>query len=135
MNSRIGSAMVSIAALVAASLPVVSHASDNPALDRCVQLFVKEVVPADHAVEIRQDDILASIKRISSTRSKVTLTAQGEKYSRVFGRAQCVIDDNGSLVTAYLYNSKAGPLGYGRPKVLARNVDARTAFVDDTKPF
>jgi hypothetical protein len=138
MNSRIGRTVVSLAAIVAATVPVASRASDNPALDRCVQIFVKEVVPADHSVEIRHDAIRASTKAISATRSKVTLIAQGEKYSKLFGRASCVIDRNGSLVALYLYDPKAGP-GYSRPKVLARNIDAtqglHTAYADDTKPF
>jgi hypothetical protein len=139
MNSRIGRTLVSLAVLAAASLPLASHASENPALDRCVQTFVKEVVPADRQVEIRHEDILASTKAISATRSKVTLVARGEKYSKLFGRASCVIDRNGSLVAMYLYDSKPGPMGYGRPRVVARNVDAtegsRTAYADDVKPF
>lgn len=135
MNSRIVRTLVSLAALAAASLPVASHANNNPALDRCVQLFVKEVVPAGHPVEIRRDDILATVKPISLTRSKVRLTAQGEKHSKIFGRGECVIDNNGSLISAYLYDSKTAFWGPSRPKLLARNVDARVAFVDDTKAF
>jgi hypothetical protein len=46
-----------------------------------------------------------------------------------------VIDRNGSLVAMYLYDSKPGPMGASRPKVLARNVDARVAYSDNTKPF
>ena len=127
--------LVFLAALVAASAPTAGHASDNPALDRCVQLFVKEVVPADRAVEIKHDAILASTKAISATRSNVKLVARGEKYSKLFGSASCVIDRNGSLVAMYLYDTKPGLLGPSRPKVLARNLDARTALSDDTKPF
>jgi hypothetical protein len=135
MNSRIGRTMVALAALVGASMPVASQADDNPALDRCVRMFVKEVVPANHSVEIKRDDIVASTKAITATRSKVTLIARGEKHSKLFGRASCVIHRDGSLIAMYLYDSKPGPISFGRPKVLARNVDARTAYADDMKPF
>jgi hypothetical protein len=135
MNSRIGKSLVSLVALGAVSVPAASHASDNPALGRCVQLFVKEVVPVDHSVDVRHDVILASTKAISETRSSVQLIARGDKNSKLFGRASCVIDRNGSIVAMYLYDSKPGPMGASRPKVLARNVDARVAYSDETKPF
>ena len=139
MKIRMSKPVLSLAALVAAWLPIVSHASDNPALDRCVQMFVEEVVPADHSSEIRHADIVASIKPINATRSRVMLIAQGEKDAKLFGRASCVINRKGSIVVMYLYDPKPGQPAYGRPRVFARNVDAtqgsRTAFADDTKPF
>jgi hypothetical protein len=135
MKSRIGRTLTSLAALVAAAAPVASHASENPALDRCVQIFVKAVVPTNRPVEIEHEAILASTRSLTATRSSVSLVARGEKNSKLIGRASCVIDRNGSIVAMYLYDAKPGPMGAGRPKVLARNVDARVAFSDDTKPF
>jgi hypothetical protein len=130
--------MALLAALTAAAVPVASRASDNPALERCVQIFVKEVVPADHSVKIRREDILASIKAVSATRSKVTLLAQGEKHAELFGRASCVIERSGLLVAMYLYDPKSGPMP-SRPRVLARNLDAkqgsRIAYAGEMKPF
>jgi hypothetical protein len=131
--------ITSFAALVAASVSVASHASDNPALERCVQMFVTEVVPADHSVEIRREDILASTTAINATRSRVTLIARGEQHGAVFGRAACVIDRSGLLVAMYLYDpQQSGPIP-SRPKVLARNLDAkqgsRTAYAGEMKPF
>jgi hypothetical protein len=135
MRSRIGRTTIALAALVGAIAPVASHANENPAVDRCVQLFIKEVVPADHSVEIEHEAILTSIRPMSATRSNVKLIARGERRSKLFGRASCVVDHNGSLVAMYLYDTKSGPMGSGRPKVLARNVDARTAQSDNMKPF
>jgi hypothetical protein len=135
MKSRIGKTVVSLAALVAASVPVASQARDNPALDRCVDIFVKEVVPANHSVEINREDIVASTKEISATRSEVMLIARGEKNAKLFGRASCVIHRNGSLVAMYLYDTRPGQMALGRPRLIARNLDARVASADDTKPF
>ena len=139
MKTRISKSVFSLAALVAASLPIASHAGDNPALNRCVQMFVEEVVPAGHSSEVRHSNIVASIKPINAARSQVVLIAQGEKDAKLFGRASCVIGRNGWLVAMYLYDTKPGQPGYGRPRVLARNIDAtqdsRTAFADETKPF
>jgi hypothetical protein len=139
MKSQISKSVVSLAALVAALAPVASHASANPALDRCVQMFVEEVVPADHSSEVRLEDIVASIETINASRSRVGLVARGEKNARLFGIASCVIDRDGTLIAMYLYDRKPGQLGYGRPRVLARNVDAtqvaHAASADVTKPF
>jgi hypothetical protein len=131
--------MTLIAAIAATVVPVVGHADVNPALERCVQIFIKEVVPAGSSVDVRHEDILASTRAISTARSAVTLIARGEGSSVRLGRASCVIHRNGSLVAMYLYGANSGPRGSNRPKVLARNLDAtqgaRTASVDDTKPF
>lgn len=139
MKSRMSKSVFSLAALVVAALPTASHSADNPALDRCVQMFVEQVVPADHSLEIRHEDIVASMKPINGSRSEVMLIAQGEKDAKLFGRASCVIDRNGLLVAMYLYDTKPGQPAYGRPRLLARNVDATQgrsiAFADDTKPF
>ena len=135
MNTRIGKTLIALAALGAASVPTASSANDNPALNHCVQLFVKEVVPADHSADIRHADIVASTRAVSARRSNVKLIARGEKNGKLFGRASCVIDRDGSLVAMYLYDSKPSSMSVSRPKVLARNVDARTAFADQTKPF
>jgi hypothetical protein len=135
MNIRIGKTLIALAVLGTVSVPTASIANDNPALNHCVQLFVKEVVPAGRAVDIRHADIIASTQAVSATRSSVKLIARGEKNAKLFGRASCVIHRNGSLIAAYLYDSKPSSMGVSRPKVLARNVDARTAFADQTKPF
>jgi hypothetical protein len=139
MKRRMVKSVVSLAALITASTPVVSHANDNPALERCIQIFVENVVPADRTAEIRREDIYTSIKWISGTRAKVTLLAQDQKYDKPIARASCVTHRKGSIVAMYLYESKSGLAGYSRPKLLARHVDAtqgpRTAFADDTKAF
>ena len=139
MKRRMVRSVVSVAALIAASLPVASHAGNNPALDRCVQIFVDNAVPAGRTADIRREDISASIKWITGTRAKVTLIAQEPTSHKVISRASCVTHRNGSLVSMYLYDAKPGLAGYGRPKLLARHLDAtqdvRTAFSDDTKPF
>jgi len=139
MKHRMVRSVVSVAALIAASLPMASHASDNPALDRCVQIFVENAVPPGRTADIRREDIAASIKWITGTRAKVTLIAQEAKSDKVISRASCVTHRSGSIVAMYLYDAKPGLAGFGRPKLLARNVDAkqevRTAFSDDTKPF
>jgi hypothetical protein len=139
MKSRKVKSVVSLAALIAASVSVASHADTNPALDLCVQKFVAEVVPADHTSEVRHADIVASIKPITASQSKVMLIAKGESDAKLFGQASCVIDRNGMLVAMYLYDAKLRQPTYGRSRVLARNVDAtqgaRTAFADGTKPF
>lgn len=135
----ISKVVLSLTTIVGASMPFATRASDTPALDLCVHTFVKEVVPADRAAEIRRDEIVGSIASMGANRTKVDLVAQGEKHAKVFGRATCVMDGRGTLVAMYLYNAEPGPLGLGRPRVLARNVDTtqlpRTAFVDQTKPF
>jgi len=127
-----------LTALVAAA-PMASYAEDMPALDRCVDIFVKEVVPANRTADIRRDDIKASVRQVSATRSRATLIAKGERDSKVLGRAACVLDRNGTLVALYLYDAKPNPLGTGRPKVVALNervnADVRTASASDTKPF
>jgi hypothetical protein len=134
MNTRTKLSLISLAALFAVSMPLTSQAKENPALNRCVELFVQEVVPANRPVEIRKESIAASTTRINSSRSKVTLIAQGEKNFKVIGTASCVIQQDGILVSMYLHSKKPG-----RSKVLARNVDAtqdaRTAFADETKAF
>jgi hypothetical protein len=139
MKRRIAISLVSLAALITASTPVVSQASENPALERCIQIFIENVVPADRTTEIRREDIYASIKWISGTQAKVTLVALDQKYDKQIARASCVTHRKGSIVAMYLYESKPGLAGYSRPKLLARHVDAtqdpRTAFADDTKPF
>lgn len=128
--------LVSLAALIAAALPAASQANDNPALDLCVDKFVKAVVPADYPAEIRRDSIVASIKPINATKSKVILIARGETDDKVYGRAQCTIHRKGSIVSMYLYDSKPGQPGMGRPTLIARHVDAKRAtFADNTKPF
>ena len=139
MKLRMVRSIASLAALVAASMPVASHADENPALDRCIQIFVDSVVPADRIAEIRREDIVASTKWITGTRAKVTLLAQDQKTDKLLARASCVTHRKGSIVAMYLYEVKPGQAGYGRPKLLARHLDAtqglRTAFADDTKPF
>ena len=131
--------VVSLAMLIAASIPVASYAGDNPALDRCVQIFVENAVPAGRTADIRREDISASMRWITGTRAKVTLIAQDPSSDKVISRASCVTHRNGSIVAMYMYDAKPGFAGYGRPKLLARHVDAtqglRTAFSDDTKPF
>jgi hypothetical protein len=139
MKIRIVKAVISLAALVAAALPVASQASNNPALDLCVEKFVQAVVPANYAAEIRREDIVASITRIDDVKSKVNLIAKGEKDAKLYGRASCTIHRKGSIVSMYLYDTKEGQPGFGRPTLIARHVDAkqvkRDAFADNTKPF
>lgn len=139
MKRRTIRSVVSLAALIAASMPGPSHASDNPALDRCVQIFVENAVPAGSTAEIRRDEISASTRWITGTQEKVTLLAQERSSGKVISRASCVTHRKGSIVAMYLYEAKPGLAGYGRPKLLARHVDAtqgvRTASADETKPF
>ena len=139
MKRRIVRSVFSVAAFVAASIPVASHASDNPALERCVQIFVENVVPEGRTAEIRRDDISASITWISGTRAKVTLLALDQESDKVLARASCVTHRKGSIVAMYLYEATAGRAGYSRPKLLARHLDAtqesRVALADETKPF
>lgn len=139
MKIRIVKAAISLAAFVAAALPVASQANDNPALDLCVEKFVQAVVPANYQAEIRREDIVASIKPINSTKSKVMLIAKGQTDAKLFGRASCTIHRKGSIVSMYLYDSKEGQPGFGRPTLIARHVDAkqikRDMFADNTKPF
>ena len=138
MNFSINKAALCLAGL-ATALPLTTHATEMQAVDHCVQVFIKEVVPADRVADVKREDIRTAIKPITAQRSKVTLIARGEKDANVFGRASCVVDRNGSVVGLYLYESKRSSMGSGRPKVLARNVDVskdvRTAKVGDTKPF
>lgn len=139
MKIRIVTAAASLVTLIAAALPVASQANDNPALDLCVEKFVAAVVPADHPAEIRREDIVASIKPINGMKSKVTLIAKGETDAKLYGRASCTIHRKGSIVSMYLYDTKAGQPGIGRPTLIARHVDAkqveRDTFADNTKPF
>jgi hypothetical protein len=125
MKSRAGDKSIVLATLVTISVLAVSHASDDPALDRCVQIFVKEVVPADRPVEIERDVILASTNAISGPRSSVKLIARGEKDARLLGRASCVLDRNGSIIAMYLYDPNPGSARDDRKEVLENNVDAR----------
>lgn len=118
MNGRIGRALLSAALVAGASVPVVSHANDGQALDQCVQMFVKEVVPADQPVQVRHDDISGATRNLSATRSTVKLVARGEKYGKLFGRASCVMDRKGSLVAVYVHDVRSGPMVNSRPKVL-----------------
>jgi hypothetical protein len=139
MKIRIVKAAISLAALIAAALPLASQANDNPALDLCVEKFVEAVVPANYPAEIRREDIVASIKPINGTKSKVILIAKGEKDAKLYGRASCTIHRKGSIVSMYLYDAKEGQPGLGRPTLIARHVDAkqvkRDTFADNTKPF
>jgi hypothetical protein len=134
MNTQTKLGLASLAAVLAVSMPTSSHAKENPALNRCVELFIQEVVPADYPVEIRKESIAASTIDLNGVRSKVTLLAYGENESKILGRASCVLHRNGTLVSMYLHASK-----FGQSKVLARNLDAkqglRTAFADETKAF
>ena len=126
-------------AAIVATTPVATYANEASAVDRCVEIFVKEVVPGDLKASIRREDIHSAVRPMTATRSKVMLIARGKKDSKLFGRASCVIDRNGSIVGLYLYESNTGPNGNARPKVLARNVDINsdvlTARASDTKPF
>lgn len=106
MNARIGRALLSAVVLAAASLPVASHANDDAAVARCVQNFIKEVVPAGHSVEVRNEDIRATPSLLGSGRSIVNVVARGEKHGKEFGRAMCVIDRNGSLVSMQLRGAR-----------------------------
>ena len=140
MNTgSINKTVLSLAAVLGASMPVASYAIENPALDRCVQTFVQEVVPANRSADIRGNDIVAAIRSAGPRRTKVDLIARDEKDAKVIGRAACLMNQDGVLIAMYLYSSKPGALGATRPRVLARNVDTtqapRTAFADDTKPF
>jgi len=119
MNVRIGTALLAVAT-AAASLPVASNAaSDNVALEQCVQTFVKEVVPPQHAVEVKRDHIEASVKNVSFNRKKVELTARGAKYGKLFGRATCVMTREGSLVAMYVRDGAVRIAGTtSRPKVI-----------------
>ena len=119
MNMRIGRTLLSVAVL-AASLPAATYASENEALDQCVKAFVKEVAPAGHAVQIRYDDIHAATIR-TATRSKVNVIARGAKYGKTFGRATCVMDRSGSLVATYIYERSVGLASNSRPKVIIGN--------------
>jgi hypothetical protein len=118
---NLGKSLVAVAIAAAASMPLASHASDNPALDECVERFVQEVVPANHSVEIRHADIVASTTTESATRSRVMLIARGEKNGKVFGRASCVMHRGGSLIAMYLYDDRVRLASVSRPKVLFRN--------------
>jgi hypothetical protein len=120
MNMRIGRTLLSVAVLAAASLSATANASDNEAVDQCVQAFVNEVVPPGHSVQIEHDDIRASMIR-SATRSRLNVIARGSKYGKVFGRATCVMDRSGSLVATYVYGPRVGLAGNGRPKVIMAN--------------
>lgn len=118
MNIRVGRTLFSVAALAVASLPVASNAREGEALDRCVQTFIKEVVPPEHSVQVRQDDIRASMRSLGANRTKVNLRARGAKYGKLFGRATCVMDRDGSLVAMYVHDTRVRIAGSGRPKVI-----------------
>jgi hypothetical protein len=121
MNSRVGKTLFAVAVLAIASLPVSSYANESQALDQCVQTFVKQVVPADRSVQVKQDDISASTIVLSATRSRVELEARSETNRKLLGRATCVMNRNGSLVAMYLYGSRPGMAGFSRPTVVIRN--------------
>jgi hypothetical protein len=118
MNVRIRTVLLALAA--AASLPVASNAaSDNIALEECIQAFVKEAVPPQHAVEIRRDHIEASVKNIGFNRKKVELLARGAKYGKLFGQATCVMTREGALVAMYVRDGAVRIAGTtSRPKVI-----------------
>jgi hypothetical protein len=122
MNMRIGRTLLSVAALAASLLSAATNAGENEseALDQCIQAFVNEVAPANHPVQIRRDDILASTIRNASG-SRMNLVARGEKYGKRFGRATCVMDGNGSLVATYVYGPRVDLASTGRPKVIRGN--------------
>lgn len=120
MNMRIGKTLLSVAALAAIWLPAAAIASEDQALDQCIQAFVNEVVPAGHPVQIRHDDLRASVIR-SATRSRVNVIARGANYGKPFGRAACVMDSSGSLVATYIYGPSVRLPGNSRPKVIIRN--------------
>jgi hypothetical protein len=113
--------LLALAVVAAASVPAAGHAAVNPALDECVERFVQEVVPANHSVQIRREDIVAATITQSATRSRVMLIARGEKDGKVFGRASCVMHRDGSLLAMYLYQDRPILAGVSRPKVLVRN--------------
>lgn len=113
MSIRVGKAMLAAVAL-AAALPVSSNASESEALEQCFQTFIKRVVPADHEVEIRNDEVRSSPSLLGAGLSVVDVVARGEKNGKLFGRATCVIDRDGSLVSMHLHGSRLQMLGQAR---------------------
>ena len=138
MTNSLNKVALTLAALVA-SAPIASHAVEMPALDRCVDIFVKEVVPAHRPADVRREDIEASIRPVSATRQSVVLLAKNEHDAKLLGHASCVFDRKGSLVAMYLYDSKSGAKLQGRPKIVSLNQqsnnDVRTANASDTNSF
>lgn len=109
--------VLAIALMAAAALPMNGHATESKALDRCVEIFIKEVVPADRAVEIRRDDILASMTKLPLDRKAVTLIARGSKEGELIGRATCTVRRAGSRASVRIHEPRSSLAGAVKSRV------------------
>ncbi len=106
MKIRLTKPVYIVAACAAlASVPAVTQAVEQSAMDTCIQTFVSDQLPQGRKLQIVKRE-MSPLYRGSNRASQIKVTARGKRSGQEIASATCVLDRHGGLVAMYVQGER-----------------------------
>lgn len=93
-----------IASALILTAPVLSHAGQDVAMDACVKAFVNASLEKERPYTVRTEESTYTPVDLQARAFRIELKATGKDSGKNFGKAVCVVDRNGEVLS---FNGKA----------------------------